>query len=143
MTAHGTSLSGAVVIDRGTAVARSCEFGGPVGHGGLGWWSVCQADVQWAERGSQRVEFTGSQLTESDVDREVPVVLYRIGKGAGKGNYTGAYRADFEPDVLKGALLGVPPMAVGGVILLLLAVRIGKAVKRARSGSVKHARGRV
>ncbi|GAA4620099.1 DUF6346 domain-containing protein [Saccharopolyspora hordei] len=133
MGSHGVTLDTPKVVDRGIAVARSCEFGGPFGYGEPGWWWACQADVRWDARGPERVEFTSSQLTESDIGREVPVVLHEITNGAGKGTYHVPYRADFEPQPLLGAVLAAPLLLVGFVIVGLFLGRIAKAVKRVRS----------
>lgn len=134
-TAYGASLSGSEVTDRGVAVARNCDFGGPFGGNSPGWWWTCTADVRWEKAGTAEVVFHHSQLTGEDVGEEVQVVQRRITKGAGKGFDDVPYRADFEPRPLVGNLLGIPLLLVGALILLSFALRLWSGAKHVFSGN--------
>ena len=128
-TVYGATLGGSEIVDRGVAVARGCEFSGPVGSRSLGWWWTCQADVRWDGRGHAKVEFIQSQLTNSHVGQEVPVVLRKINKGRGKGSYLMPYRADFEPRPVLGNALSIPLLMVSSLISLFIVIRIWRAIK--------------
>lgn len=56
------------------AQATSCEQVGPISRYGLGYWSICQADVRWpGGEPTQGVTFYKSELTQEDVGKQVAV----------------------------------------------------------------------
>lgn len=66
---HGT------VVDRGSAVASSCDRVGPVSTSGVGWWWKCEAAVTWSDGDTSTESFSFSGLTPEN--ETVPVDVER------------------------------------------------------------------
>lgn len=134
-TLFGVATWGSSIVNRGTAVARTCEYGGPFESGSIGWWWTCQADVTWQDGTHESRTFRNSQLTGDDIGRPVDVVERRISQGKGKGSHLSVYRSSFEPNIFWGVVLMVPLVAGGGLAVLVVLLKWGSTLKSAVSRS--------
>lgn len=125
----GVAAGGSTVVKRGTAVARSCDYGGPFESGAIGWWWTCRADVAWQDGTRETRTFRNSQLTGDDIGRSVQVVERRISQGRGRGSHLSVYRASFEPSFFWGVVVMVPLMAGGGLACLIVLLKWVSAVR--------------
>lgn len=141
MVGAGMSLSfglatiGSEVVNRGVAVARDCDYGGPLESGAPGWWWTCRADVTWQDGTHERRTFKHSQLTGDDIGQRVQVVERRISSGQGKGSSLSVYRANFDPSAVWGIIVAAPFLLCGCAIAIVVLTSWWGAVKRALRGS--------
>lgn len=106
------------MVDRGVAVAESCEFGGPFHDRGFGMWWTCEAEATWSNGEVDSREFLRSQLTDADLGRPVDVVERESFRGRGNAPDYHVYRADFLPSSAWGYLL-YTPMGLGAALCLV------------------------